>query len=50
MSTAYAYNVGLGLSFSGQEDEQEGNVEMNGFTQEPAYTSYSQGLPSCGQC
>jgi hypothetical protein len=42
MSTAYAYNVGLGLSFSGQGDEHD-DVEMNGYPQE-SYISYSQRL------
>jgi hypothetical protein len=43
MSTAYAYNVGLGLNFSGQEDEQNDDVQMEGYPQEPSYVSYSHG-------
>ena len=42
MSTTYAYNVGLGLNFSGQEGEQL-DVEMNAYPQDSSYTSYTQG-------
>ena len=45
MSTVYpAQPVGLGLSFSGQGDEQGYEVEMSGYPQEAQYASYPQGI------
>jgi len=46
MSATYAYNVGLGLNFSGQEEERDGDVDMSGYPQEPNYVSYPQGILS----
>ena len=43
MSAVSSYNVGLGLNFSGQDDEQGLDVEMTGYPQEQYYSSYSQG-------
>jgi hypothetical protein len=44
MSATYAYNVGLGLNFSGQEEGDQPDVEMAGYPQDSTYTSYSQGI------
>jgi hypothetical protein len=44
MSTAYAFNVGLGLNFSGQEDEQNNDVDMSGYPQEGNHFNYNPGL------
>lgn len=45
MSTIYPpQHVGLGLSFSGQGDEQGYEVDMNGYPQEANYASYPQGI------
>ena len=46
MSTTYAYNVGLGLNFSGPDDEREGDMGMSGYPQESNYDSFSPGNPS----
>jgi len=43
MSTAYTYNVGLGLNFTGQEGDREGGIDMSGYPQESNYVSFSQG-------
>jgi hypothetical protein len=44
MSAVSSYNVGLGLNFSGQGDEQGIDAEMNGYPQEQYYASYAQGM------
>jgi len=44
MSAVSSYNVGLGLNFSGQGDEQGIDTEMNRYPQEQYYASYAQGM------
>lgn len=44
MSAVSAYNVGLGLNLSGQDEEQGIDVEANGYPHEQYYVSYSQGM------
>ena len=44
MSATYAYNVGLGLNFSGQDEGEQPDVEMAGYPQDSTYSSYSQGI------
>jgi hypothetical protein len=44
MSAVSAYNVGIGLNFTGQGDEQGVDIAMNGYPQEQYYASYAQGM------
>ena len=44
MSAVSAYNVGVGLNFTGQGDDHGIDVEMNGYPQEQYYSSYTQGM------
>ena len=39
-----AYNVGLGLNLTGQDDEQAIDAETNGYPQEQYYVPYAQGM------
>jgi hypothetical protein len=40
MSAVSTFNVGLGLNFTGQSDEQG----MNGYPHEQYYATYAQGM------
>lgn len=39
-----AYNVGLGVNLTGQDDEQAIDAETNRYPQEQYYAHYAQGM------
>ena len=44
MSTVYAHNVGLGLSFPGQGEEQEEVHHLDGYPHDATYTLYANSI------
>ena len=44
MSAVSAFNVGLGLNFTGQSDEQGIDTGINGYPNEQYYAAYAQGM------
>jgi hypothetical protein len=44
MSTVYAHNVGLGLSFPGQGEEQEEVHHLDGYPHDGTYTLYASSI------